>query len=488
MRLHEYAEQDGVGLGALVRRREVSPTELRACAREGLERVNAQLNATAEIYEDRLEAGDSEASPDGTFAGVPFMLKDAGATEAGRRYELGSRLFKGFVPRETSNITRLFKAAGLVNLGRTTTPEGALAGTTESVLHGVTRNPWNLQLSTGGSSGGAAALVAAGVLPIAHGNDGAGSIRMPAAMCGLVGLKPSRGRVSMGPAADELGFGSVAEFVLTRSIRDAAAALDAVAVPQVGDPFVLARPEEGWLAGLEGEIGGLRVALAVGTNWRTGERLDLETVDAVAKTGALLTELGCIVDANEPSFDHDAAYAYNAFCFNVNALVFARVARARGLELTDDLVEPVMISALEKLRRLDADQMLRWQGKANPVRRQIGAFFENWDLLVTPSVPASRVPLGVLSCSAFDDVDAFRAANEALQFAFTCPFNVTGQPAISLPLGQTGQQTPLGVQLVARPGDEGLLLRVARALELAAPWSGRRPCVHVANERGEGAR
>src|SRR5581483_6798711 len=244
MNLAEYASYDGLGLAELVRTRQASARELAELLLASVERVNPHINAVIETYSERARALDPHAASDGPFAGVPFLLKDIGSGEAGQLQELGSRLARGRVLDADSFLVESFRAVGLTILGRTATPEFALSATTESVLTGATRNPWDTARLAGGSSGGAAASVAAGILPIAHASDGAGSIRIPASACGLVGLKPSRGRVSSGPHAAESLAGMSQEFVVCRTVRDAAAMLDAVARPMPGDPFVIARQRE----------------------------------------------------------------------------------------------------------------------------------------------------------------------------------------------------------------------------------------------------
>ena len=480
MNLAEYGQYDAVGLAGLIRSGDISAGEARRSAAQAIEAVNGALNAVVELFGDRVAQGDPLANLDGPLGGVPFMLKDAGATEAGRLSERGSRLMKGMVAKDTSNFTMLCKAAGLVNLGRTTTPEAALAGTTESVATGMTRNPWDLSLSTGGSSGGAAALVAAGALPLAHGNDGAGSIRMPAALCGLVGLKPSRGRISAGPGADEMCHGLVSEFFLTRSVRDAAAALDAVGISLSGDPFVIAAPARSWASEIGAPVGRIRVAFAT-TNWRTGAPVRPEIAVVVREIALTLEGAGLEVREAEPDFNRKSAYEFNAFCFNSMVLGMAHFADNKGIALTGEVLEPVTLSALRKMRAMTPDAFAWQLSRANAIRRDMGRFFETTDLLITPTVPENRIELGTLCCSSFDDVDDFRRANEERQFAFTCPFNVTGQPAISLPLGRTPDGLPVGVQLVARTGDEGLLLRAASFLEQLRPWAAHRPPVHVSH-------
>jgi len=261
MNLREYAQYDGLGLAELVRKKEVTPRELAELASQAVEKINPKINGVIETYTDRIESlGDEADNPDAPFAGVPFFLKDLGATEGGRKQEMGSRLAKGNVADHDSFLTQRFKEAGVSILGRTTTPELGFAPTTESILTGKTRNPWNLERIAGGSSGGSSASVAAGIVPISHASDGGGSIRIPAACCGLVGLKPSRGRVTWGPSLDEALNGMALEFAVSRTVRDTAAMLDAVCAPASGDPFIIIQPERPYIEEV-GAPGGCSVPL-----------------------------------------------------------------------------------------------------------------------------------------------------------------------------------------------------------------------------------
>jgi amidase len=243
MKAAEYAAHDATGLAQLVAKREVSPKEIARVAAEAIGAVNGTVNAVVETYPDRIEDLDEKSLPDGPFRGVPFLIKDIGAHLDGRKFECGSRLLKDNKIEGDSHVGKLFKEAGLNIIGRTNAPEYSIAGTTENALYGATSTPWRKGYMAGGSSGGAAAAVASGMVPVAHGSDIGGSIRIPASLCGGVGLKPSRGRISAGPRVDEGGWGLAANFAQTRTIRDTAALLDAMAKPQIGDPFVIPKPD-----------------------------------------------------------------------------------------------------------------------------------------------------------------------------------------------------------------------------------------------------
>lgn len=479
MRPDEYAGYDALGLAALVRDGQVSAEELRHCAASAADRLNPQLNAVVELFEDRRRDGDAEADPDGIFGGVPFFLKDIGAAEEGRRCEMGSRMLRGYVADKTSFLARRFKEAGLVNLGRTTTPEVGFAGTTESAATGKTRNPWHLGRSTGGSSGGAAALVAAGVVPLAHGSDGAGSIRIPASLCGLVGLKPSRGRVSLGPDFDEPGLGCVTEFALTRTVRDAAALLDAVSGPCAGDPFVLPRPSRGYLEELTAAPASLRVAFTT-TNWCRGGEVPAVLAAAVRAAAGDLESMGHSVEEADPLFDAQLAYQANRLAFNSMLLLLGPIAAALGNRVDADTAEPVILDAYRRMQAMTLDEYFVGTLAFNYVRRQLGTFFETYDVLLTPTLAVSHVDFDTIDCSSFQTIDAFRDAMEATVATFTSPFNVSGQPALSLPLAQASETTPIGIHLVGRMAEEHTLLGLGAALEQARPWRDRRPALHVA--------
>jgi amidase len=479
VKLAEYAAFDALGLADLVARRQVGGRELRTCAAAAAAALNPDLNAILELFSDRVEGGDPAASADGPFTGIPFFLKDIGASEEGRLSEMGSRMLAGHRADKTSVLTTRFREAGLVNLGRTATPEAGFAGTTESVLAGRTRNPWNLSLSTGGSSGGAAAVVASGIAPIAHGSDGAGSIRIPASLTGLVGLKPSRARVSAGPDFDELQLGCACEFVLARSVRDVAAALDAVARPDPGDPFVLWRPETTWSEASRRPLSRLRVAFS-STNWATGARVPDVLVRAVERAARDLQDMGHEVEEMARPFDVTAAYAANRLAFESTLLLLEPFAMMLGREVSADYLEPVVLDAARKIGAMSAREFFLKGMQFNLARRAIAACFGSFDLLVTPTIAVDRLEFGRVDPSSFETVDAFREESERTIFTFTAPFNVTGQPAISLPLGETDDGLPIGVQLVARFAREDVLLALAAAFEERRPWSGRRPALHAA--------
>lgn len=477
MRLDEYASYDALGLAELVRKREISAPELCRVALAALDAVNPELNAViARLpdWEERLAAQPTG----GRFYGVPFLIKDLVLHLRGAACDMGSRLVKGaFVSPHDTDLARRFLATGVVPLGRTNTPEMGFNASTEPVLYGPTRNPWNPAHSAGGSSGGSAAAVAAGIVPMAHANDGGGSIRIPAANCGLVGLKPTRGRTPVGPEFGEPLHGMGIEHVVTRTVRDAAAMLDDVEGPGVGDRFVIPRPERPYREEVKRPPRKLRVAYT----WAgmMNARVDPACIRAVEDTARLLASQGHDVAEDAPAYDeaafHTANFAYwcGFLAFGVTGFV-----QATGVEPTEQNLEAATWACYRHgltLRMLDGELA---DFLTNTVCRAVGEFFSRYDVLLSPVLAGPPLPLGVL------DQNAPRGAREWYDFVFgyapfTALYNMTGQPAISLPLHQTADGLPIGVQLVGRFGDEATLLRVAGRLEEAVPWAARIPPVHV---------
>ncbi|MGD9753766.1 MAG: amidase [Acidimicrobiia bacterium] len=490
MRLEEYTEHDAVGLAALVRAGEVRPQELTALALEAADRVDPALRGFVEVYPDAADRALAAAGAGSTapLAGVPMVRKDIGAPEAGKATELGSRLAEGLTTHRDSYLTTGFKQAGLVIIGRSATSEFGCYGTIETALRGRTHSPWSPAHTSGGSSGGSAALVAAGVVPVGHANDGAGSIRIPASCCGLVGLKPSRGRVSAGPGAAEPNFGGSVQLVVTRSVRDTAAVLDAVGGPRPGDPFVIAQPERPFarvVADTAAETAAgvspapTRIAWTVAPWGPT--TVDAEVAAAVRAAAVALDGLGLRVA--EEAFPFDAELFEPAFidlwAIGVAGPI-AGIAERMGRPLTAEFLEPVTLAWLEHCRTLSATDITHALDDVNRLTRRSGAFFERFDVLVTPTLAGPPVPFGVVD-GLHEDMDAAGNARAMLDWNPYCPlFNLTGQPAITVPLAQSGGGLPLGVQLVGRPGEEALLLALAAQLEVALPWASRRPPVHAA--------
>ena len=479
MNLAEYAACDGVALADLVRKKEVSPKELADLFVEAVEKVNARINAVIEVWSDRIATLDGDFLPDGSFAGVPFLMKDVGAGEGGRVQDSGSRLMKGYIVEKDSFLTERFKKAGLTLLGRTTCPEFAMGISTESVLNGATRNPWDLDKMVGGSSGGSAASVAAGIVPVAHASDNGGSIRIPASACGLVGLKPSRGRVTGGPDFGEMFSGTLQEFVVTRTVRDTAVMLDAVSPPAPGDPFIITQPSRPYRQEVGAPVGKLRVAWTT-KPWQPEASMDSEVVRCVEQVVSELGGAGHELAEATPVFDYEeflrATCLAWAFGMHAGMDMFAAMV---GRQISAETVEPVMLSYYNYSKGITAADTFMAEILLNKFRRSFGRFFETYDLLITPTLTKLPEPIGSYSKmrTDIDYVGFMRLCDETKGFCNAA--NVTGQPAISLPLGQSRLGLPIGVQFIARFGEEATLIRLASYLEQAMPWRDRIPPVHA---------
>ncbi|RWP97611.1 amidase [Mesorhizobium sp.] len=473
MSLSEYTAHDATGLASLVRTGEVTPLELTRLARAAHDEINRHVNAVIEFYEDAETVAGADG---GLFHGVPFLRKDIGATEAGRLQERGSRLFRGCCPESDSYFFRRARAGGLRCIGRTTTPELGSTIMTESILNGITRNPWDLERSVGGSSGGAAAAVAAGITPIAHGSDGGGSIRIPASWCGLVGLNPSRGRISGGPNGQDAGSGLTREFVLCRTVRDMAAALDVFSGAHPGDPFIIVQPNRPYVEELSRPTGRLRVGVAR-TSWGAVD-LDPEVLHAVEGAATLLQEMGhTITDIDLP---YEPVEYSRMYLSPTTASSLEAAARAMGRTISAATLEPVTLKRYEFSRDLPPCRGVDLQEVLRKMRFRVGEAIHAFDILLTPTMPIVAVPHGGIYSATNPAVSAEEyVVGDTAICQYTGVFNVTGQPSVSLPLAQSASGLPIGLQIVGRFGDEASLVRVARDLEEARPWAGRRPRVRA---------
>ncbi len=471
---------DATAQAELVRTGEVTPAELVDAALARIEALNPALNA---VIHDRSERARTEAGaplPDGPFRGVPFLLKDAVAHSAGDPYHCGMRVLRDarWTEPEDTWLVQRFRAAGFVIVGKTNTPELASSVTTEPLAYGPSRNPWGVDRSTGGSSGGSAAGVASGMVAVAHGNDMGGSIRIPSGMCGLVGLKPSRGRGTLGPDFGEYWAMTTHEHVLTRTVRDTAAVLDAIAGPGTGDPYTAPPPQRPYLDEVGADPGQLRIGFRSARSPGLGE-MPADVVAGVDAAAATLESLGHAVEPTDIAALDAPGYAENIpVMFPVFiARELDRWSEKLGRALEPTVLEPWNAMLAEMGRAVSGgayvaalEQVQRWA-------RGVAAWWDDHDLLVTPTVSAETPELGFLG----PELDPFETLSRTgILTNFSMPFNVTGQPAISLPLHQTRDGMPVGVQLIAPYGREDLLLRVAAQLEAACPWSDRRPSVVAA--------
>jgi amidase len=473
MKLSEYARYDATGLAALVAKGEVSPAELARTAAEAIAALNPRINAVVETYPDRVEKLDEAALSPGPFCGVPFLIKDIVGHLDGRKVEFGSRLCQGMVTRDgDTHVGRLFKEAGLNIIGRSNAPEYSMSGATENALYGATSTPWREGYSAGGSTGGGAAAVASGMVPMAHGSDIAGSIRIPASLCGGVGLKPSRGRVSAGPKVDEGGWGLAANFAQTRTIRDTAALLDCMAKPQPGDPFVIPKPAESYAS----LIGKAPPRLRIGWSAKplNDRPVDPEIAAAVERTAKLLAAHGHEVEEDHPDYDgEEAARRMLDVWFFGFAQRTDDLAAKAGRKPGPDTLEPVTLKIYDYAKAITPAQFLAAHGALNTIRRRLAPYFVRHDIWLSPTTAAVAEPHDRYNLGRTDLAPAEYMAHIYRQIQFCYPHNVLGSPAISLPLAMHSSGLPIGVQFGGRPAEEHLVLQLAAALEREIPWKDR---------------
>jgi amidase len=473
MKLSEYVRYDALGLAALVAKRDVSGAELQAAALRAIDEVNPRINAVVEHWPGEPSGAHGTG---GGFTGVPFLIKDVAIAMAGKRVELGSRIAAGHVAAADSNLMRHFHRAGLVTLGRTASPEMAFSTTTESLFNGPTRNPWNLDHSAGGSSGGSAAAVAAGIVPMAHATDAAGSIRVPAASTGLFGLKPTRGRVSNGPGMDEVFNGFGVQLGVSRSVRDSAALLDAVNRPDAGEPYFTAPPEHSFLSEVTRAPGRLRIGV-MPQAW-SGQRPSDEVAAATLAAAELCRQLGHDVDQAKldigvtwEEFVHANAQIW---CANLVGWIDG-FAAATGRKADLATLEPSTLACYEYGRRALAPAFAGALDVRNRVSRAVADFFGRYDVLLTPTLPDTAQRIGAYT-EGTAHMDGLEWTGHVFRHSpYTPLFNVAGVPAMSVPLASSRDGLPIGVQFAAAFGQDGLLLRLAGQLEQAAPWAGRIP-------------
>jgi len=441
---------------------------------ERIKQLNPTLNAVVTpMYEQARTAASGEL-PQGPFTGVPFLLKDLLASYAGVRMTSGATFLHDFVPDHDSELVTRLKRAGLIIIGKTNAPEFGLMPTTEPRLFGPSHNPWDVSRTTGGSSGGSAAAVAAGLVPMAHGNDGGGSIRIPASCCGLFGLKPTRARNPLGPDYGDIFSGLVVEHALTRSVRDSAALLDATSGPDVGDPYWVPPPVRPFLQEVGADPGRLRIAFT--TTAATGVPVHSDCVSAVRDAAQLCSNLGHEVVEAAPEVSGDLVTQmfvtlWSAGCaWTIDGMAFLT-----GRAATPDQFEPLTWALCEMGRQQSASAYLVAVAVLQRVSRDIGHFFVNHDVWLTPTLAEPPVPLGTFDSPPENPLQGLARAAEFIPFTPIC--NVTGQPAMSLPLFWNADGLPVGTHFIGRFGDEATLFRLAAQLEAARPWASRHPPV-----------
>jgi amidase len=474
---------DATAQAELVSSGEASPSELIDAAIERAERVNPEINA---VIHDLSESAREQAAgdlPDGPFKGVPFLLKDLGAANAGEPLHLGMKVLKeaDFRSPVDTTLAQRFKQAGLVTIGKTNTPELGIVATTEPEAYGASKNPWDTSRSTGGSSGGSGAAVAAGIVPMAHANDGGGSIRIPASNNGLVGLKPTRQRISEGPMIGDVMSGVTVELCVSRSVRDTARLLEAVHGAAPGDPYVAPAPLRAYTDELNDESGGLRIGV-LDRSLIEGVEVEAPCVEAVQKAAKLVESLGHSVDDGSiadvlptgeggPDLEESFLTRWAAG----QAATLTQIAMVIGRPVTEDDVEKLTWDMAQIGHERDGSRYLLDVGLHQMLSRMVAGWFETgYDLLLTPTMAEIAPRLGEIDTS-LPDLAAYRRCLPS--GAFTALFNLTGQPGISVPVHWTDDGIPVGAQFVAPFGREDLLIRVAAQLEKAAPWADRTPPV-----------
>jgi amidase len=475
----DLAALDATDQAALVRGGEASPLELVDAAIERIEKLNGELNAVIHPLYERARAAAQAGLPDGPFTGVPIVVKDLDGTLAGAPYHAGNKLLKAqnYVASTTSYLFERLERAGFVIVGKTNTPELGLMTTTEPEAYGATHNPWSTGHSPGGSSGGSAAAVASGMVPVAHAGDGGGSIRVPASHCALFGLKPTRGRVSLGPSESEGWAGLVNRHVVTRTVRDSAAVLDALQGYIPGDWYTAPPPPRPYMQELGSAPATLRIGLRTTAPMGLAE-VDRECVAAVENAARVLEALGhtVVTDVGPDALDDLAMLeTFTTVMLSATRADLFDIAEAIGRPVTADDVEATTWAQYEDAAAFDAATYVRALSKMHRWARTAIAwwFDDGFDVLLTPTCAEPPPELG-------DLIRPETGGARLLPFAiFTAPFNVTGQPAMSVPMHWTPTGLPVGVQLVGAPNREDVLLRVAAQLEQSAPWADRRPPVHA---------
>ncbi len=465
----DYLKYDGLGLADLVFRKEVKPEELLEAAITRIEKLNPSLNAVVTKMYDEAWGTIAGALPDGPFKGVPFLLKDIGATYAGVRLTMGSKLLANYVPGYDNELVKRYKKAGLVCVGRTNTPEFGLNISTEPELFGPTRNPWDMERSAGGSSGGSAAALAARIVPIAHGSDGGGSIRIPCSSCGVFGLKPSRGRMPTGPALGEIWEGFATNHALTISVRDNAALLDATSAPEIGAPYGIPAPERPFLKEVGTDPGKLNIAFFT----KTITEVHPDCIAAVNDAAKLCESLGHTVEETALNLDYEMLRsAFGLVVTGHTAAMLDFFGRFIGQKVTAEMVEPWTWSLAQIGWNASAAQFAGTKGIINRETRKLAKFLTRYDLILTPTLGAPPPKLGYFDTSL--EMDELSKRNR-VHNPFNWIYNAAGLPAMSLPLFWNAGNLPIGVQFAGRYADEATLYRLAGQLEKARPWREKIP-------------
>ncbi len=468
----EYEQFDGLGLAELVKNKDVTPAELLEAATQKADEVNPEINAITQRFDDLAEKSISDGLPDGAFAGVPFLLKDLHVLLTGTTTTSGSRLYKDHVATHNSTLVDRYIKAGFVTFGKTNSPEFGLTVTTEPQLFGPTRNPWNKEHSPGGSSGGAASAVAAGIVPIAHASDGGGSVRLPASACGLFGLKPTRGRIPAGPDRGEGWHGCSINNVISRSVRDSAAVLDATAGSEPGEPYSAPHHEGTFLSRLNGSAGPLRIAFSTKSPIETEVHPDC--IAAVEHAARLCTELGHDIEEAQVPLDGPQMAQTLGTVIGVDiASRFEQWGAQRGRPVQPDEVEFMTWRTAENGSNVTGVELLQATQSMHEGSRRMAHFFEKYDVLIEPTFGQPPVKLGTINTM---DEDIGRYMGRLMEASpFTGRYNLTGLPSMNVPLYWNDAGLPIGVMFTGPFGNDARLLQLARQLEEAQPWFDNRP-------------
>ncbi|MGB2800544.1 MAG: amidase [Dehalococcoidia bacterium] len=470
----DFAFLDAIAQAELVRRKDVKPIELVDAAIERIERLNPALNAVVTPMYEQARTAANSALPEGPFTGVPFLLKDVIASYAGVRMTFGSSFLRDHVPDHDSELVARHKRAGLIVLGKTNAPEFGILPTTEPHLFGPTHNPWDTGRTSGGSSGGSAAAVAAGMIPMAHGNDGGGSIRIPASCCGVFGLKPTRARTSLGPDFGDLLSGFVEEHALTRTVRDSAALLDANAGPSIGDPYWAPKPARPFLKEVGADPGRLRIAFT--TENATNVAVQPDCVAAVHDAAKLCSDMGHdVVEANMSLPGDSLVQAFITVWCAMVAWTIDGMAFITGRTPTQDQFEPLTWALYEAGHQRTASEYLLAVTTLQLISREIARFRIDYDVILTPTLAEPPPPLGTFESPPDNPWQGLFRSADFMPFTPLC--NFTGLPGMSMPLFWNSEGIPIGTHFVGRFGDEATLFRLAAQLEAARPWAERRPPV-----------
>lgn len=489
----EYEKYDGLGLAQLVQKKEVSPLELCEEAIIRMDRINPKINAVIYRMDNLARAAAKGPIPTGPFSGVPFLCKDLVSAIAGVPMNKGSKSCRNYVPTQDSEMARRYKAAGLIVMGKTNTPEFGLMGITEPELHGPTRNPWNIDHTPGGSSGGSAAAVAAGFVPMASGGDGGGSIRIPSSCCALFGLKVTRGRNPLGPEAGEIWQGAEVEGALTRSVRDCAAMLDATNGADPGAPYILPKPARPYLTDVGQDPGPLKIAFTVESPFKT--KIHSECAEAVQNAAKLLSSLGHIVEEAQPGIDGEAlGKSYIMMYFGEVAADIEELKSVVGRPLNHHDTEEATWALNLLGKTFSAGDFVLAMRQWNVFSRQMAKFHETYDLYLTPTIATLPPRIGELQQKPVEQlflkiinsmnmgkllkatgIADMMATKGLSKMPFTQLANLTGQPAMSVPLHWSKDGLPCGVQFIGRFVEESLLFQLAGQLERAQPWFHKRP-------------